>query len=264
MLPPPLLPPGPPPLPSLPDFDPPLPNFWGGCPFCAEHWCASGCCDGCRAELKYVAGVPPIENASSRHHYLYLHVQKTGGSTIECATAPTFVKQGLWTNMGHNNAGLRRCTNHCTFYGRRPKVVISIREPYQWWRSLYRYAYVGWCSSWQRGKRGPRWDTFAQFVNVVKGTDKTQSKLIERSCGKPCHADYFLHTESLASDWRAFLLREQLPLIKLPRLNPGNAHENHAGRTIFTEEILKVINSVEADMFDQFGYTRRHTPFELK
>ena len=46
--------------------------MWNGAPFCIEHYCGAECCNECKT---YNDGEPPI---------LYFHVEKTGGSSIEC------------------------------------------------------------------------------------------------------------------------------------------------------------------------------------
>ena len=70
---------------------------------------------------------------------LYLHVEKTGGSTLECATQETLVPMGYWSNMGHTwSAAVASCKQAC----HNAKIVLCIREPYSWWRSFYRYGWV--------------------------------------------------------------------------------------------------------------------------
>jgi len=71
-----------------------------------------------------------------------VHVEKTGGSSVECATSTSLVPDGLWSNLGHPIYGaVDMCRRKCTFNGVQPELIISIREPYSWYRSLFTY---GW------------------------------------------------------------------------------------------------------------------------
>lgn len=74
-----------------------------------------------------------------RAHLLYLHVEKTGGSSIECATQHQFlVERGFFTNLGHTSRSVADgCRGTCAHEGERARTVITVREPYAWWRSLY-------------------------------------------------------------------------------------------------------------------------------
>merc|ERR1712166_742942 len=87
-------------------------------------------------------------------HMLYLHAQKTGGSTLECATEgnPLSVR---WTNMGHTSrAAVDNCIERCTFGEGKipPKVVVMAREPYSFWSSRYLFAkacvHAASCTAW--------------------------------------------------------------------------------------------------------------------
>ena len=58
-------------LPSGLPIPAPVPLYYCA-PFCTEHYCGADCCSDCKP---YNEGEPPI---------LYFHVEKTGGSSIEC------------------------------------------------------------------------------------------------------------------------------------------------------------------------------------
>ena len=101
--------------------------------FCSNHACASEC-EGCR-ECRTSARV------------LFLHTEKTGGSSVECATQRTLVPAGLWTNMGHTSMeAVQRCISACP--RRETIIVLSVREPYAFWQSAYRYTVQTIRSSW--------------------------------------------------------------------------------------------------------------------
>ena len=224
---------------------------------------------------------------------------QTGGSSIECATenqAMTAASQ--WSNMGHNaKAHLPSCLLNCVFRGVRPRIVMTIRNPYAFWRSLFTYAWIGVHAEvvidhgyYRRGlgeevaaRTGALgsamhplrslWEvrarTFGDFLRLANasGVYHSQSQYIKNSCPDPCRIDHVLHTETLVTDWYALLQHLELPLVQLPHTNPTKT-DGRAGpppRTVFTQDVLDVIHRVDARMFGaEFGYTRRAAGFELR
>ena len=245
--------------------------------FCSMHWCFHRCCRNCTA--------PPAA-AAGRPHLLYLHTEKTGGTSIECATAHTLVPLGAFSNMGHAHVGsVAHCRQRCTFGGVRPRVVVSVRDPYAFYRSLFVYAWACRNAAVCIPPEGPatsdtfanfiRWCNLSHYVNATVLPERmlraSQAAYVRRACGKPCVHDEVLRVETLDSDWLRLLHKYRLPLVGLPRVNPTAKalaaprwpERGPPPRTIFTREVLAIINEVEADIFDQFKYTRRVEPFEL-
>ena len=106
--------------------------------FCSEHFMRMNACHKCNDWAAVAQRANQLANSSEGHgafksaHMLYLHAQKTGGSTLECATEgnPLAVR---WTNMGHTSrAAVDNCIERCTFGEGKipPKVVVMVREPY--------------------------------------------------------------------------------------------------------------------------------------
>ena len=106
--------------------------------FCSEHFMRMNACHKCNDWAAVGQRANQLANASEGHggfksaHMLYLHAQKTGGSTLECATErnPLSVR---WTNMGHTSRpAVDNCIERCTFGEGKipPKVVVMAREPY--------------------------------------------------------------------------------------------------------------------------------------
>ena len=124
-------------------------------------------------------------NGRPRPHLLYMHTEKTGGSTIECATeGQDMVNQGVFTNLGHTNkVVVDGCKESCSHKGVLAQTVISIREPYSWWRSLYTYGYV--CKK-------AAVCTKKDFIGFMRSASPrmAQGRLIDRACGTPCTADH--------------------------------------------------------------------------
>ena len=106
--------------------------------FCSEHFMHNNACQKCNDWAAVGQRVNQLANASNggggfkSAHVLYLHAQKTGGSTLECATEgnPLSVR---WTNMGHTSRdAVDSCIERCTFGEGTlpPKVVVMVRDPY--------------------------------------------------------------------------------------------------------------------------------------
>jgi hypothetical protein len=104
--------------------------------FPVNHFLGTRACAAClRPEVRKRAA------ATNKQLILYVHVPKTGGSTLECATEGRPVGW-RWVNMGHTSQkALHDCTRACTVPQLAPRLVISVREPFSWWQSNF-------CFSW--------------------------------------------------------------------------------------------------------------------
>ena len=92
-----------------------------GNPFCVGHYCnrtalaESGCCRVCPA-----SSTPP--------RVMFAHIEKTGGSSIECATVE-HEQAGLWMNMGHTKVEyVKGCRKACGW----SPLLIGLRNPYDY------------------------------------------------------------------------------------------------------------------------------------
>jgi hypothetical protein len=227
--------------------------------FCALHHCHSSCCNQCKRRL--------APDGTVRPHLLYLHVEKTGGSSLECATQNTLIPLGAWSNMGHvtNQDDVRHCMSHCTFDGVAPQKVVSVRNPYAFARSMYAYtwscAWSDWC------KRGYQpWMEFEEFIKSAwqPGGHATQSESIRRACGDPCVYDHLLRAESLEDDWIDLMIKTDNTVWRLPHANPTEfGPMGPPPRTVFTKAVTDIIERTEARLFTEFGYQKRTPPFEL-
>jgi len=167
------------------------------------------------------------------------------------------VLHGLFTNMGHaQEVRVEQCKAQCVHSGVAPRTLISIRDPYSFWRSVYTY---------NRGvvRTEKNFEGFMRDVADEAADEDSwpQSSHIRRACGKPCSADYFLHTENLGAEWLNLLRDLELPLVALPYINGSPPRPGH---TVFTREVVDIIHRIDADMFSEFGYRKRaDVPFEL-
>lgn len=224
--------------------------------FCSDHSCAytTGSC--CTA---------PCQTADSHTpHMIYMHVEKTGGSAVECAWQQA-ARQGYVDLLGHSPAfEYETCASRCAVP---TKKVITVREPYGYWASVYRYTWrciFGACSSGystfivedtnysavvlpnQKGALS----SFDAFLEYAAGSVEWRrccslTSLMQAKCGQPplteaglnltmdpsqymCDYDELLHTETLTDDWASLLRRYPgLPQVALPRINEDSSYADH-------------------------------------
>lgn len=190
--------------------------------------------------------------------------------------------------MGHNTA--RRsseCASRCQKRHVPHALVLTVRDPYAYWKSTYKYAYRGLASSEMNfflhhkglskleARQGPlqSLQSFLHFIEghhdkLSAGVQFTQSQRVFRSCGVPihnglfrgpCSYDHLLHTEELRTDWHALLDKYSLPHVELPYFN--TSPEALVGEDVFkvplpelTAESVRIINKVDKAIFELFGY----------
>ena len=142
---------------------------------------------------------------------------------------------------------VQRCISACP--RRETIIVLSVREPYTYWLSAYRYAVQGVRSPWHP----PTWAkaNLTAFVawaaphealpielhhsSAISFVKQSQTALVQRACGNPCKYDLLLRAEQLAEDWRALLQALQLPPIELPRININSLREADVTRIATSE-----------------------------
>ena len=89
-------------------------------------------------------------------------------------------------------------------------------------------------------------------------------------------SDYKLHTLHLAEEWADLLTQLEMPKVQLPRVNPTrpSCHKQHGKPsawwdrscpppTVFSAEVVAIVEELDAKMFEEWGYERREAPFEL-
>ena len=194
-----------------------------------------------------------------RPRVLFAHVEKTGGSALECASVP-FVDRGLWVNLGHTTlTDLDYCIAAC-----QPAVVaISVRDPYTWYGSLLsEIVRNGWFAGIQGSlKTKPEWasfrarvlsnlTTFVRFIanaelfprgwkspfrfhagapelDAHTGAQYSLSAVLRRTCGEDCSRRFVvLHQEHLSCEVELFSRAFGLPMQRLGKMRSAPPSHN--------------------------------------
>ena len=236
--------------------------------FCSDHQCGerlTGCC-------------PRPCNHRQGYHYLLMHVEKTGGSSVECALQAA-ADRGLVDLMGHSNySASKACQARCG--DRRVVRILTVRNPFTYWESVYKYAWKclgNRCPSQERSRlvqdpaSGVKNDfsakgvliSFASFLRFVSMSrwwvDMTLSERIFTKCGRPCKYDTLLHTESLSKDWSRLLVQHpHLPRVRLSHVNKGGGQAHHPWGppppVSYTPELVNIVQRLESVVFETFDY----------
>lgn len=110
--------------------------------FCTTHRCEGhpeACCPTQCTQTQ--PGTP---------HVIFMHVEKTGGSSIECAWQQAQLA-GHVSLLGHGSRNVYdTCHARCEAAGVPTLTMLAVREPYSYWASVYAYAWqclFGACAS---------------------------------------------------------------------------------------------------------------------
>ena len=97
--------------------------------------------------------------------------------------------------------------------------------------------------------------------NRGKSPWEPQSFIHREQCGQPCKYDFMLHTETMQEDWIKLMDKMGEPRTLLPHdVNPSGK-----GQTFeFTPEVLEIIHRIDANMFEEFGFKKRTSTFQLQ
>jgi hypothetical protein len=241
--------------------------------FCTEHWCDTGwaghltCCTSDVVEPE----IDPSLNQVPKYHPMFLHIPKTGGSSIECLTKD-WDESGMWTNMGHASfPAVSRCARRAQPFAQQA-LIMTVRNPYDYWLSVYEYAVVciqmnskaSLTANYLKKQDNTRiLESFGTFMGNMSSNANalfvaSQTHHIERICGTPCDFTFLLRTESLDADWLALLGQLHLPLRPLTHVNVAAPTDDAAEvrKKVYTTELAAIVRRIEPDMFDKYGYAR--------
>lgn len=196
--------------------------------------------------------------------------------------------------MGHlkDPHAIEPCKRKCAHSNTPTAVVLTVRDPYDYWVSCYKYAYEYACGPNEimsgeaiflhanhraclgGGAKGQgvlkSFENFMEYVGSPAfvhdgGTTGhggwTLTSRIRHACGQPCKFDFLLHTETLTRDWERMLRHFNLPHVALQHDNDSGASDGSlwgaAPRAVYTAKTRRVVNALEAEIFDEFGYKMR-------
>jgi hypothetical protein len=206
---------------------------------------------------------------SSAHKFIFVHVPKTGGNSIQTLLEP--VSDDRRTVVAHQD-GIERFDvvgpatprKHATLaeYGnllgdRFPsmKVVIGCRHPLDRLASAY-FSPHRWFAEadgkWER--RLPHWD-LDEFLRIAQETVPAVDFL--KIAGKVRTPDFIIRFEDLQDDFSRFVAAAGIPLAdtKLPHRNASGAPESLRETMRRNGQVLQIVEKAFREDFDFFGYT---------
>ena len=182
----------------------------------------------------------------------------------------------------HNHKAVQGCLQKCRQAGVPSVVMMTVRDPYSYWQSLYKYswhasgpshvAHLVASTTLQAStlhslaeRHAGVLSSFLSFLRWAEGHANalgfTQTRRVQTACGTPCNYDVLLRTENLSSGWSQLVERYQLPHVALPILNvatpstPATAPPDYA----LTRETAQIIERLEGSfLFDHFRYARMY------
>jgi hypothetical protein len=200
--------------------------------FCANHWCSATCCQTCD---------------QSQRPILFVHIEKTGGSTIECTTQH-LADTGFWVNLGHNQAkNVEACEVKC-----KPREkLIGVRHPLAFYLSAY-HEYV-------TSRKGTM--SFAAYLQLVFDPRVggmpyyTLTQRVKRSCGVRCNEFTIIRTETLSNDLGNVLRRNGLlPVAMNMAHTAAQVGEQGAFSRYTCAQVLKVAE-LDKWIYQTFNYS---------
>lgn len=74
-------------------------------------------------------------------HFLYQHVEDTGGASIECALQQA-ADAGVVDLLDHSyKESLESCVSRCTQANVPTRTLLTVRDPYSYWARFYEHAW---------------------------------------------------------------------------------------------------------------------------
>jgi hypothetical protein len=188
--------------------------------------------------------------------FIYIHVPKTGGSSVTSALAPYLIdpkpvdktERKGWQIKHHVNKQMhhpipRNMNVPDDFF-----IFGFVRNPYE--RLV---------SSWGRGKENNQWPSELSFSDFVLGTlqnkyakslKRLQEDLLETKKGR---IDFIGRYESLQEDWAYVTSQIGLPDLELPHKNKREEKEHYS--VYYTDKLVDAVTNFYKKDIELFGYS---------
>ncbi|HAV12558.1 MAG TPA: hypothetical protein DCX06_03525 [Opitutae bacterium] len=216
-----------------------------------------------KINFKRVAGWPtnrPAENVIEDLELVFIHIPKTGGTSIRKVLEPLGPSRDRYPGLGKHeparimraSIGRRKWDRYCSF--------AVVRNPWDWAVSSYHW--------WTQ--------IAARHVSLVERVDSIQKMGSFRNFVRSDYFKYYIHEfqakdyaewivdngkilvtdvlkfESLDKDWKQLVNKYQLPLEALPHLNVS---KRVGYQSYYDEETAKLVADKFSASIDLFGYT---------
>jgi hypothetical protein len=211
----------------------------------------------------------------SQHRIIFLHVPKTGGSSIALALEAlsddrritrvhhdgvnTFEIVGPVTPKKHATLADYESRLGAAIAGYR--IAVGCREPFErmisWYFSPHRWVYQQPDGAWSR--REPRWDRKLFLRWLPKFAPAVDFLKVHGTLRRP---DWMIRYERLAEDFAAFAQNAGIDASSIPHVNKSGAAPEELLRARADDVARRSVEKRYAEDYELFGYSvRRHSRF---
>lgn len=209
---------------------------------------------------------------SNSHHFIYLHVPKTGGNSIQTALLP--ISEDSPSQVRHQDGvdrfgitGPRTPHKHAVLSDYKDRLgetfdvfnlVISVRHPFPRALSMY-FSPSRWQKKTSLGdweEQSPLWNE-GDFLSLIADPQKLRPMVdFLKLDGVPRAPNFVLRHETLDCDYRKLCAQLQLPphIATLPTVNRSAASSETLSRLLASQSLRDTTEMVFKDDMSYFGY----------